>query len=154
MGKGKSFSDINCTERARKFQELFSPPQEHGIQTSLFDRYDHRESRFERYCKGINGLFNRWRTRGKAEYLRTFSLENWKRLSKKSKRRHTFENCKECALAYPELQQNFPGPIFHLEQSLAQQVGAIVEQNSAAKAPEQSTTRQVLAELELTYQQA
>lgn len=24
-------------------------------------------------------------TRGKAEYLRTFSLENWKRLSKKSK---------------------------------------------------------------------
>jgi len=29
-----------------------------------------------------------------------------------------------------------------------------VEQNSNAKAPEESTTRQVLAELELTYQQA
>jgi len=47
-----------------------------------------------------------------------------------------------------------PWSHFHLEQSLAQQIGAVVEQNYAEMAPEQSTTRPVLAELELTYQQA
>ena len=65
--KRKHFVAINCysTERARKFKELFTPLEPPGIQTSLFDGYDHRECPFERHCKGINGLFAKWKNREK-----------------------------------------------------------------------------------------
>ena len=85
------------------------------------------------------------------EYLRTFSPDNWRKLPKKSKRRHTVTNCKECALVYKELQHSFPGLSFHpAGESLAPQICAIMQQNSTTKSPEQDKK---LAKFESTYQQ-
>jgi len=43
----------------QKFKDLFSPLRAYGVETCMFEGYDHRESRFEQYCKNINGLFTK-----------------------------------------------------------------------------------------------
>ena len=68
------------------------------------------------------------------------------------KKRHTLGKCKECALAFCEQQRNFPGPTFNPGKTLAQSTSLLAEQNHTLKLPEQTTTREILAELEPLYQ--
>ena len=91
----------------------------------------------------------------KSEYLSTFSIDNWKKLSSSvEKQRQSLGRCKECALSYTKQQQSFPGPIFSPENSLAQSAKSLITHNSTEKASEQTITRQILAELHPIYQEA
>ena len=63
----------------QKFKDLFSPLRAYGVETCMFEGYNHRESRFERYCKNINGLLTKQIAHDKKqEYLHLFSPDNWK----------------------------------------------------------------------------
>ena len=41
----------------------------------MFEGYDHRESRFERYCKNINGLFTKLIAHDKSKSTFSFCLQ-------------------------------------------------------------------------------
>ena len=79
VGKGKKHNEANYDGRNEKFQELFAPLTTYGIDSAIFEGYEHRECTFNRYCKSINGLFQKWKAReAKQNYIKTFSTENWK----------------------------------------------------------------------------
>ena len=52
------------------------------------------------------------------------------------------------------MQESFPGPTFTPTQSLGDNVRSLIQQNATVDAPSTTTTRQILAELQPTYQQA
>lgn len=123
----------------------------------MFEGYGHRESPFNRYCKSesINGPFQKWKHRDRKQvYIRVFSPENWKKLSTASRRCHTISNCKECAIAHISMQESFPGPTYTPTQSLGENVCSLIEQNATVDALSTTTTRQIVAELQPTYQKA
>lgn len=131
------------------------PLASYGIDTAIFDGYGHRESPFDRYCKSITGLFQKWKHReNKRQYLHQFSPDNWKKLPTSSKRRHTISNCKECAISHSSFQECFPGPVYRPTQSLSEDVRSLIEQNRNMDVTPATTTRQILAELQPTYQKA
>ena len=101
----------------------------------MFEGYDHRESRFERYCKNINGLFTKWIAHDKKqEYLQLFPQDNWKKLAPRHTKRHSIVNCIECALSYELRQQeSFTGPVFKPTRCITQQVKEIMEKNATTK---------------------
>ena len=102
VGRGKGQCDT--VERARK---LFSPSTTYINDATIFDGYGHRDSKFDRYCKGINGMFRKWSDReSKQQYISHYSSNNWKQLSLQQKKRHSLANCKECAISHRE-QQHF-----------------------------------------------
>lgn len=156
VGRGKNFTKLHCLEREQNFKDLFSPLSQYGVQSSIFEHTNNRESTFDRYCKRVNGGFMKWKRKReeKSEYLSTFSIDNWKKLSSVEKQRHSLGRCKECALSYTKQQQSFPGPIYSPAHSLAQSTKSLIAHNSTEKASEQSTTRQILAELQPIYQEA
>ena len=151
VGKGKQHNKMNYDGRNEKFQALFEPLTTYGIDSAIFEGYGHRECTFNRYCKSINGLFQKWKVReAKQSHIRTFSTENWKKLSVISKRRHSISNCKECAIAHKSLQEGVPGPVFNPCKALGENVQSLIHQN----APPATTTRQILAELQPTFKRA
>jgi hypothetical protein len=98
----------------------------------------------------INGLFQKWKAReAKQNYMKTFSTENWKKLPVTSKRRHSMTNCKECSIAHKSLQEGFPGPAFNPSLALGESVQSLIHQNAPP-----TTTRQILADLQPTFQRA
>ena len=85
MGRGKGHCDT--VERAHKFKELFSPSTTYINDATIFDGYGHRDSKFDRYRKGINGMFRKWSDRdSKQQYISHFSSNNWKQLSLQQKK--------------------------------------------------------------------
>ncbi len=155
VGRGKHFTHSHSKERAQNVQKLFSPLTQYRMQSSMFECEDGRESQFDRSCKKINGRFMKWSNRDKRlAYMKTFSTEVWKQLPKVDRKRHTLRNCTECALAYRQQQESFPGPTYTPSESLAHVARVLVEQNSTTKVPEQTTTRQILSELQPLYQEA
>ena len=79
VGRGKGNCDT--VEQARKFKELFSPSNTYINDVTIFDGYGHRDSKFDRYCKGINGMIGKRSDReSKQHYISCFSSNNWKKL--------------------------------------------------------------------------
>ena len=153
LEKGKTAAHIDKYEKAQEFQLLFGTLPTYGVDPSIFEAKKSRESLFDRYCKNIYDIITKWSKREKKlDYLSIFSPENWRKLPNLHKKRHTLGKCKECALAFCEQQRNFPGPTFNPGKTLAQSARLLAEQNHTLKLPEQTTTREILAELEPLYQ--
>ena len=132
VGRGKNFTKLHSLEREQNFKDLFSPLPQYGVESSIFEHTNNRESTFDRYCKRINGGFMKWKRKReeKSEYLSTFSIDNCKKLSSVEKQRHTLGRCKECELSYTKQQQSFPGPIYSPAHSLAQSAKSLIAHNS------------------------
>jgi hypothetical protein len=59
----------------------------------------------------LRNAVSKWNFRKSAEkrqYLRTFSLKQWQKLSKKRKDEHCLANCRGCAVRYPTVLAFFP----------------------------------------------
>ena len=150
LHKRQKFSHIDRKERANRFQQLFRGLD--GIEDSLFESVNEKESRFDILCKRVNVLFNKWSNRDqRLGYLAEFSPAVWDKLPKIKQKRHTFAKCKECALTYKNAQQTFPGLKFIPGKSLAECASVLVEQNKASKS-EQTSTKEILLELDTLYQ--
>ena len=66
--------------------KLFSPSITYINDATIFDGYGHRDSKFDRYCKGINEMFRKLSDReSKQQYISHYSLNNWKQLSLQQK---------------------------------------------------------------------
>ena len=124
-----------CKGTNTKVQGCLLPLRAYGVETCMFEGYDHRESRFERYCKNINGLFTKWIAHDKKqEYLQLFPQDNWKKLAPRHTKRHSIVNCIECALSYELRQQeSFTGTVFKPTRCITQQVKEIMEKNATTK---------------------
>ena len=74
-------SDLDPSERATKFQELFSIPS-YELPTLLFEPDDRHRLPFDRKCDPILELMKKkWHPPPKwLEYLSTFSIDKWKSL--------------------------------------------------------------------------
>ena len=150
VGRGKGHCDT--VERAHKFKELFSPSTTYINDATIFDGYGHRDSKFDRYCKGINGMFRKWSDRdSKQQYISHFSSNNWKQLSLKQKKRHSLANCKECAISHREQQTTFPGAMYNPATPIADSLKNILESNNDSAT---TTTKQILGEIQPVFEKA
>ena len=75
LQRGKKFTHNDKKDRAQKFRELFSCSC-YGIDGSIFESEKGRDSKFDRLCKKVNTIFNKWsRQDQRLNYLATFSPE-------------------------------------------------------------------------------
>ena len=122
--KYRKHTDYN--KRAEEFRSLFettssylgniSPsyfqPCTHGASPSLFNEHSN---------KVLDCFTKRWNPdqRKRQEYLTTFSMNNWKKLSEEEKNKHTISRCDECFLEHRALQEAFPTKTVYTPQSVA-----------------------------------
>lgn len=103
----------HMTERNQEFQVLF---REHGIENAIFERVNGRESTFDHRCKRINKHIRNWKNREQRQvYIRTFSIENWKKLSRNSKKRHTLKSAENVHSHLKSCNRAFQVPLFPQE---------------------------------------
>ena len=95
--------------------------------------------RAKRFQARVNSLFNKWSKRTK--YLMSFAPENWIKLPKAKQENHTHKE-------YIRKHKRVPGLTFQPGKILAQVASVLIE---ATKVPEQTTTVQILSELEFMY---
>ena len=154
VGKWKHVSTEDNQVRLERFRAFFSSTPSFVTDNKIVDGYDHRKAPYTRYSISINAMMRKWTNRErKANYLREFSTENWKKLPAYQKKRHTMANCKECASRHGTLQSQFPGPTFTPTTELAHTIRTLITDNKQEKNPAATTTRQVLAEIEPKFQQ-
>ena len=92
------------------------------------------DSKFDRYCKGINGIFRKWSDReSKQQYISQYSSNNWKQLPLQQKKRHSLANCKECAILHEE-QKTFPGPMYNPATPIADSLKIMLESSNDSAA--------------------
>ena len=107
VSKGPRGGDVLHKSRVKSqqysdFNEIFSDRQ-------LDFSIDFQQ--FAKRLPSIKELFARWKGRdykNKVEYLDTFSVENWKKLSSTKKNEHTLQDCKACFDNHTKLCPTFP----------------------------------------------
>lgn len=102
-------------------------------------------SRFDRYCEHILSSFSKkWNPHSaRADYMDTFSIQNWKELPNRAKQHHSMSYCNACYNAYPSQQKAFPGKPVYEPQTTVSIPDLSTERDSA---------RGVLAELNLQWE--
>ena len=147
VGIGKS-EDLNM-RRTQSFRELFDAVPNYYSNPNMFDQHGHRESTFNRNCKRILHKLNTWpKKEVKQKYLHEFSTKKWKSLPIASKKRHTLQNCRECAIQHTDLQQKFPGKSLQLTDKFSSGLSEILSTED-----ENTATRTILADLQPVYQE-
>ena len=122
----------------------------YGVDSNIFEEYEHRESPFERNRKKISSMFIKWRNRDKRmEYIQAFSTEKWKKLAWSTQERHTLQKCKECTIIHTALQNSFPGQKMGSQDNLSNKIGNIIQQEQN----KHTATRAILSELQPIYEQ-
>ena len=73
---------------------------------SLRETYSRASKKFPAIYQNFN---RRWQpTEKKEEYLVTFSVVSWQKLSPEEKQQHSLQNCKACGTQYQTLSSAFP----------------------------------------------
>ena len=107
VSKGRREGNVSHKSRVKSqqdsdFNEIFSDRQ-------LGSGIDFQQ--FAKRLSAIKELFAKWKGRGyknKMEYLDTFSVENWKKLSSTKKNEQTLQRCKACFHYHKKLCYTFP----------------------------------------------
>lgn len=75
------------------------------------DKFQINFSKYYTNVKKLRSTVKKWNFRKSAEkkeYLKTFSLKKWKKLSEERKNEHKLSNCRGCAVRYAAIQAFFP----------------------------------------------
>ena len=113
-GTKASAREVNTDSRAERFRTLFHTGS-FGIPEGFFIASSSKKpSLFDTRCETVLNVFKaKWRSQCKREeYLMTFSMQKWRRLTAQQKARHSMQNCMACAIQHANLQEAFPGPTF------------------------------------------
>lgn len=99
------------TKRRREFIDLFGCHDSYVTDMGYFEDDGVHDSNFDRGCNEILKRFKmKWHpTQSRHEYLSTFSVANWTKLSVLQQRKHSLSSCTECSTAHAILQNRFPG---------------------------------------------
>lgn len=110
---GKAARDVDKGVRADRFNTLFGLAS-FGIPDGYMTTTSHRPPLFEARCEALLNAFTaKWRSQCKRqEYLMTFTIQRWRKLSVGEKANHSLQNCMACAIHHADLQAAFPGPQF------------------------------------------
>ncbi len=122
---------IDIETRENKFQQQFSSFSELD-QSSIFNKTNtQRTCLFNRHCNQVLSMFSKkWiTTSARLDYLSSFSILAWEKLSELEKRKHSLSNCERCQQKYNLLQTKFPGkPVF--ENTLCSAVSEIISSST------------------------
>jgi len=157
--EGESVHVISNLQRAENFQQLFSDCPSFRMPNDYWEFTDpnHCTSAFDRHCQYILNCFSkRWNPRlclSRKDYLKTFSTNNWKKMSLEEKQKHSLSKCNACAIEHSDLQNSFPGlPCYEPEIEQPKLIEINLPCSSTSGLKESDVTRQVLDELDNTYQ--
>lgn len=97
-------------ELSRKFQSLYDSCPKFGLCEDYFSETSKHPSRFNKACDRVTSAFHKkWYPYEKRqEYINTFSISQWEKLSSAQKRTHTLRSCDACYNEFKLLQQIFP----------------------------------------------
>ena len=124
---------------------FFTSLPHYGVDSSMFEAQNGRDSTFDRYCKRVNEIFSKWSSRKKKNV--SICSRKVSALPKTHKHRHTLSKCTECALTQREEQYSFPVPKYTPGKTLAQSVSILVEKKQTQRCPNKPLPRRYLLSL-------
>ena len=142
--KGSGRKNIDRTKRATDFKTIFSLPA-YGLTDDLFDCHKSGCSRFDYLCEcTLNAFAKKWHPPNtRLQYIETFSITKWNKLTNAVKENHSLGNCNACYSLHLLLQQAFPDkPIYQPQ----------IEVNISQLGTEKDSARKVLAQLNPIWQ--
>ena len=89
---------VNKEERQEEFQKLFGLPT-YSIPINYYhEPSKNRPSAFNKHADAVvDGFARKWHpSEARGEYVKVFSIENWKRLSPEQQSKHTLKSCVAC----------------------------------------------------------
>ena len=107
---------VDTDTRAERFRALFHLGS-FGIPEGFFTASSSKKpSLFDVRCEAVLDAFRKkWKSQCKRkEYLMTFTIQKWRRLTAEQKAKHSMQNCMACTMQHANLQEAFPGPTFRL----------------------------------------
>ena len=158
--QGTSRRSIDKGERVRKFKALFAGCSSFCKPDEYWPESTGKHSKFNKHCDFVMDSFKKkWRNGiTRAEYLKTFSSENWESMPPETKESHSLSKCVACANEdYINFQRGFPaGPCFEPESFIKINLpGGSGEGNTAATSlNESSVTREIVAQLNASFRKS
>lgn len=139
--EGKATREVNRDKRAEMFRTYFTQPS-FGIPEDFFTATTtKRLPKFEDRCEAVLDAFafRNWKSQCKRqEYLMTFTLQRWRKLTAAEKARHSLQKCMACAIQHGQLQEAFLGPTFKVD------LKSMYASTSTCRKDEKAMTRQAL----------
>ena len=146
--KIKSRSMIDRKKLAEEFQKVFHSSPGYQNLPPEYWLNDNSLPAFNRHTNFILDCFSKkWSPyESRKEYISSFSLDNWSKLSLHQKSQHSLANCEGCLHSHFALQKAFPALPFFAGSS------PIVDIHIPANVSEREVTRRALTDLNNSFQ--